>query len=116
MDSLALEMGMKQSDVGYDMAHYLTKKLDKSFKEIVHNAALNNIIITTNKVAFAIYVYNKAILSLGITQDRAPRLSEILIWLDFVFLPSSPSVDVFKQNGEVHYIYVKDERDETYVD
>ena len=106
------DMNARQSNVGYEMAYYLSKKLDKSITEVLQLSEKRDIIVTTNKSAFAIYTYKKSISKIGIKNTKLVYLYEVLLWLDFVVLPNESNIYnfkiyTFKQDGEIHYIYVK---------
>lgn len=108
------DMGIRQSDVGYDMAYYLSKKTNKSIKDILEGVAMKKIIVTSDKIAFAVYLYNKAIRDVGMKRSKSLMLSDVLLWSEFVFIPTSDNIFTFKQENEIHYIYVKDKGDEAY--
>lgn len=108
------DMGIKQSNVGYDMAYYLSKKTNTSMKYVLEGVANKKIIVTSDKISFAVYLYNKAMRDVGMKRSSPLMLSEVLLWLEFVFIPSSDNIYTFKQDFEVHYIYVKTKEDDYY--
>lgn len=108
------DMGIRQSNVGYDMAYYLSKKTNTSMKYVLEGVANKNIIVTNDKIAFAVYLYNKAMRDVGMKRTTPLMLAEVLLWMEFVFIPNSNNIYVFKQDGEVHYIFVKGMGDELY--
>ena len=47
-------------------------------------------------------------------RSKSLMLSDVLLWSEFVFIPTSDNIFTFKQENEIHYIYVKDKGDEAY--
>lgn len=108
------DMGVQLDNVGYNMANFISKRTGKTITQVLSEMSTGRIIATSDKLSFSAYLYRLSMGKLGVKKSKPIELADLLIWLDFTFMPYSENVLTFYQNKEVCYIYIGEEGDEKY--
>ena len=97
----------------YEITKYISEKTNRSITDVLKDVSKGNILVTTDKLSFSLYLYNRRVYRKGLRRDKV-EASDILLWLDIVFAPYSDDIFTFGDKGKTYYIFVKNEGDKYY--